>query len=235
MNRFFSVLVLFFIGLNVFANDTPADSVKDMKTFWADNGKYEQKVLSVGTKIINANKLDKRIPIQLNREQKVINAYSCYTNKKIVIYYGILSYMDNDDELAYVLGHETAHSLEAYDGPFKWVNMKFNSQQYEHKADLIGIDLMAKAGYNPIAAITCANKWMPEITFNFGIFTSHPKTSKRLMEMYKYIYVKYPWALSSDMANNVNYQNFLNSSKKEREEFINHKNEHSQKQHFEDL
>lgn len=235
MKRFFSVLVLFFIGLNVFANDTPADSVKDMKTFWSDNGKYEQKVLDVGANIINANKLDKRIPIQTNRELKTINAYSCFTNKKVVIYYGILPYMDSDDELAYVLGHEIAHSIDAYDGPCKWINMKLNSQQYEHKADLIGIDLMAKAGYNPIAAITCANKWMPETYFNFGIFTSHPRTSKRLLEMYKYIYVKYSWVLKTDMVNNVNYQNFLYSSKKEREEFLNHKSERAQKQNFEAL
>lgn len=235
MKRFLVVLGLLLIGLSAVADVYELETVGDMKTFWDNNGRREQKVLEVGTKIINANKLDKRIPIQMNRDLKTINANSCLTNKTVVVYYGILPYFDNDDELAYVLGHEIAHSIDAYDGPVKWVNMKLNSQQYEHKADLIGIDLMTKAGYNPLAAITCANKWMPEITFNFGIFTTHPKTSKRLIEMYKYIYVKYPWALKTDMANNVNYQNFLNSSTKEREEFLRHQKERYRKQNFGDL
>ncbi len=39
----------------------------NMQNFWQVNGKYEQKVLEVGTKILNANKIDKRIAIQTNR------------------------------------------------------------------------------------------------------------------------------------------------------------------------
>lgn len=207
----------------------------NMKNFWEKNGRYEQKVLDVGTKIINANKLDKRIPIQMNRNLKTINAVSYFTNKTVVVYYGILPYMDNDDELAYVIGHETAHALDAYGGPFKWVSMTFNSKEYEYKADLIGIDLMVKAGYNPVAAICMANKWMPEDYWDLWIFTTHPKTSKRLMAMYKYIYVKYPWALKSDMIHNVSYENFTYSSEKEINEFQQHEKEREIKQHKEDL
>ncbi len=39
-----------------------------------------------------------------------------------------------------------------------------------------------KSRYNPIAAITCANKWMGEEPFDLP--TSHPSTSKRLLAMY---------------------------------------------------
>lgn len=207
----------------------------NMTNFWNKNGKLEQKVLEVGTKIINANKIDKRIPINLDRNLKTINAYSKPANKTIVIYYGLLPYLDNDDELAYILAHEMAHSLDAYGGFFKWVDMTFNSKEYEFKADLIGLDLMVKAGYNPIAAICAANKSFPESYWDFGIFTTHPKTSRRLMEMYKYIYRKYPWALKTDMVNNVNYENFTYSSQKEINAFLQSEKERAEKQHRGDL
>lgn len=231
----FTLILFIFSSLSSYADVVEMEQVTDMKTFWDSNGKKEQKVLEVGAKIINANKLDKRIPINLSSNTKIINACSHLSNKTVVIYYGILPYFDNDDELASVLGHEMAHSLDAYGGFFKWVNMKFNSKEYEHKADLVGIDLMVKAGYNPIAAISCANKWMPESYWDFGVLTSHPKTSKRLMAMYKHIYVKYPWALKSDMVHNVNYENFTYACKKDINAFLQHEKERSDKQHLEDL
>src|SRR5574344_2857996 len=236
MKKFFIfifVLTFMYSGMGVFAEDSidvnDVSSVT-MKNFWEKNGKKEQKVIEVGTKILNANKINKRIAFQKNRSLKTINACSYLSNKTVVIYYGILPYIDNDDELAYVLSHEIAHALDAYGGPLKWMNMRFNSKAYETKADLIGIDLMAKAGYNPIAAITMANKSFPEDYWDIWIFTTHPKTSVRLMDMYKYIYVKYPWALKSEMTNNINYQNFLNSSAKEIKEFLQHEQERKIKQ-----
>ena len=186
-----------------------------MANFWKKTGIYEQKVLDVGTKILNANKIDKRIAIQTGRTFKIVNAFCYHSNKLVVIYYGLIPYMDNDDELASVIGHEMAHAIDDYGGPFKWMDMRLNSKEYEFKADLIGIDLMVKAGYNPIAAICMQNKSFPEDYWDFGVFTTHPKTSRRLMEMYKYIYRKYPWALQSDMVHNVNYVNFTYSAAKD--------------------
>ena len=175
--------------------------------------------MDVGTKIVNANKLDKRIPFMVQSDKNIVNAFSFKNPKSVVVATGLLPYIDNDDELAFILSHETAHSLDAYEGVARWCSMTFNSKAYEYKADLIGIDLMAKAGYNPIAAITGLSKFAPEPMFDFGLFTSHPKTSKRAFEMYKYIYKKYPSALSSEMVKNVNYQNFTYYSQKDLEEF----------------
>ncbi len=156
-------------------------------------------------------------------------------NKTVTVYYGILPYLDNDDELAALLGHEMCHALDGYGGFFKWADMALNSKEYETKADLVGIDLMVKAGYNPIAAITMANKWQPEDYWDFWVFTTHPKTSKRLMAMYKYIYVKYPWALKTDMVNNVNYENFTYSSHKEITVFLQEEKKRAAEQHRGDL
>lgn len=243
MKRFLIILGIFLTaGLAVNGLSARADEVElfnyantNMKNFWEENGKYEQKVLDVGTKIINLNKIDKRIAVQANNDTKNINARTNLQNKTVSINYGILPYIDNDDELAFVIGHEMGHALDAYGGFLKWTDMALNSKEYEYKADLISIDLMAKAGYNPVAAICIANKWMPEDYWDFWIFTTHPKTSKRLMAMYKYIYRKYPSTLKTDMVHNVNYQNFTYSSQKEITEFLQDETKRAADQHRGDL
>lgn len=212
MKKFLAILGLLLAGLCANADiETDSDYVflennVNMSNFWEKCGKSEQKILEVGTKIINANKLEKRVPIHMSKTPKLINASSHPTHKVVTISSGILPYIDNNDELAFVISHEIAHCLDAYKGGFEIVMMRFNARGYEYKADLKGIDLMVNAGYNPIAAISVSNKIMPESPWDF--FTTHPVSSKRLFEMYKHIYKNYPWALKTDMIKNVNYQNF---------------------------
>lgn len=213
MKKLLILLSLLILGLSVNAEVVMIENDVNMTNFWEKNSKDVQKVMNVGTHIINANRLNKRIPIELARTPNVINAFSYPMRKTVVVSSGILPYMDNDDELAYVLGHEMAHSLDSYGGFFKWAAMRVNTREYEYKADLIGIDLMAKAGYNPVAAITFTNKCFPEDPFD--LFFSHPVTAKRQMAMYKYIYMKYPGALKTDMVKNVNYVNFTYAAQKE--------------------
>lgn len=235
MKRFFVVIALLAIGLCVKAEIVFVETDINMNNFWEKNGKEEQKVLNVGAKIINCNKLDKRMPIRVARNMSIMNATSNLTHKTVTIYTGILPYLDSDDELAFVISHEIAHSLDAYDGWGKWVAMMFNSKQYEYKADLIGVDLMKKAGYNPIAAITMMNKSFSENYFDFGILTSHPKTSRRLFEVYKYIHKKYPEYLSSDMTHNIHYINFTYSAEKEIKMFKQTEKSRQEKRNVEDL
>ena len=215
MKKILITLCILFMGLKCFADVMEIETIGSMKTFWDRTGKYEQKILEVGTKLINDNKLDKRIAFQTIRTNNIINACATRADKTVHVYYGIIPYIDNDDELAYLLGHEMAHAIDAYGGFFKWIDMSLNGKAYEFKADLRGIDIMVKAGYNPVAAICMINKWMPETYWDFGVLTTHPKTSRRMMEMYKYIYRKYPWALQTDMVHNINYENFTYSSQKE--------------------
>lgn len=216
MKKFLIMSLIFMIGTAALAEYEEIETNVDMKNFWEKNGKKTQKLLEVGTKVINANRLEKRIPLQLI-ESKQANAASFLNQKLVVVTTGIMPYIDNDDELAFIIGHEIAHSLDAYEGPGRRIAMRFNVRSYEYKADLVGLDLMTKAGYNPIAGITELYKWPAEPLFDF--VSSHPKPSRRTLEMYKYIYKKYPEALQSEMTKNVNYQNFLISSQKEITQF----------------
>lgn len=187
-----------------------------MENLWSRNGKYEQKIIDVGSKLLKDNKIDKRVMFQVGRD-KVINANSTPFTKLVTIHAGIFPYIDNDDELAYIMGHEISHSLDAYGGIPVWTAEKFNTKHYENKADLMAIDFMVNAGYNPVAALTCANKIFAEEQWD--ALSSHPKGSKRLIAMYKYIKVKYPWALNSQMTTNIQYVNFTRAMDRNIKEF----------------
>lgn len=223
MKKFF-VLLLFLAVASpaspAFSMVVSSDDSYTMDNFWEKDGKYEEKLLRVGSRILYENKIDKRVPMQVKRGFNTINAFSSVNHKTVTVHQGIFPYCDNDDELAFVISHEVAHSIDAYGGVITWMGMGFNSKSYEYKADLIGIDLMVKAGYNPIAAITMMNKQFPETQYDFSLFDSHPKTSKRLMAMYKYISKKYPQYLSNNpMTKNVQYVIFTRVADREIKEF----------------
>lgn len=222
MKKFLVAFVLLFVSLGVNAEVIQFEELPNMHNYWQNNGKDQEKILDVGNRIINTNRLNKRIVLNLVNNTKVVNAYASFTQKSVNIYTGILPYCDNDDELAAIIAHEIAHCLDYYDGGFtRWLlAMRFNSKEYEYKADLVGIDLMAKAGYNPVAMITMGNKVLDESYWDNFLFWSHPKGSKRTLAEYKYIYKKYPWAINSDMVKNVNYQNFVNYSQKDINNFV---------------
>ena len=123
--------------------------------------------------------------------------------------------MSNDDELAFVLGHELAHAQDAYGGIVKVLAMQFNSKKYEYSSDLKSLDYMVKAGYNPVAGIIAGDKIFGEPIWDWGFTSTHPKGTKRLINMYEHIYKKYPSYLNSSMAKNAAFVDFLNQNQKE--------------------
>lgn len=187
----------------------------NMKNYWEKTNKLNQKVMLVAQQLYSSNKINKRTPITIVRKPNTVNAFTLGYTREIYIYTGLLSCVDNDDELAYVLAHEIAHDLDFYDGYLKYVAMNFNSKKYELKADTVAVDLMVAAGYDPIAAITMGNKIFPEPIFDWGFTYTHPKGSKRLLNIYKYILVKYPQYLNSPMTQSTYYKSFENALEKE--------------------
>lgn len=208
MKKILVVLLALMLGSGAFAESIYVINDINMENFWQRNGKDEEKVLGTAYKILNKNKISKRIPVFVDN-RKVVNAFSYSTDKSVTIFKGLLPYIENDDELAYIISHEIAHSIDFYGGYIKKLAMVANAKSYETKADLKGIDYMVTAGYNPVAAITIGTKIFEEPYYDWGFNYTHPKGSKRVMTMYKYIYKKYPKYLSSDMTNNISYQNFL--------------------------
>lgn len=221
MKKILVLLFALFVGVGVAQADTYIIDNLNMKNFWEKSGKDVEKIQSIYNQVMLSNKINKRVPLALKRDSNTINADANLFYKNVNVYSGILPYIDNDDEMAYVLSHEIAHAIEAYGSIFKITSMALNSQKYENQADLRGVDYMVKAGYNPIAAITFMNKVSTEPHFDWGIIFTHPKGSKRLLSMYKYIYVKYPQYLNSDMTSSPYYLNFAYTMDKEIKNFQN--------------
>ncbi|MCQ2957868.1 MAG: M48 family metallopeptidase [Candidatus Gastranaerophilales bacterium] len=63
------------------------------------------------------------------------------------------------------------------------------SRIHEDDADLLSLDYLVNAGYNPLAAVAILNK----IGANYvDILSDHPSTDKRIVQAYTYIKQKYP-------------------------------------------
>ena len=91
--------------------------------FWERTGRIEQKVYEVGFKLLNENKFPKRVRFvvdESNGSKQVINASTDYRNGTITIWKGLLFYIENDDELAAVLGHELTHVEQFSRGFWPW-------------------------------------------------------------------------------------------------------------------
>lgn len=195
------------LGTSAFAEDMFMITDLSLDNFWSKTGKAQEKISQVSKTLILKNKIDKRVPVIVTNNTEV-NATTNMLTRRIEIYSGILGLIDNDDELAYLIGHEMAHAAEAYEGPFKIIVNQWNSKSYEYKSDLKAIDYMVAAGYDPISAIIMANKFLEEPLSDWGFLSTHPKGSKRVLAMYKYIYKKYPQYLSSSKTNDAYYKNF---------------------------
>ena len=120
-----------------------------------------------------------------------INAF-CMPGGKIAFYYGILQKLQlSDDEVATIMGHETAHALREHarermgktvvtrgvieigaaifglgnvgrglaDIGGQLLTLQF-SRDDETEADIVGMDLAARAGYDPAAGVTLWQKMM---------------------------------------------------------------------------
>ena len=178
-------------------------------------------VEEIGFKILNANKIEKRIVFRYLQNNRSINACTTYRDRTIYFYRGLSDYMDSDDEYAAVLSHEISHGIDYYDGIFKgyfsWIPMAFSPKKYEIRADKRAIDFMVKAGYNPVAMIVVMSKAFSQPRYDWFFLISHPLSSKRMAYVYEYIYTKYPsYLANNEYKNNIYYQNFLITSRANR-------------------
>jgi len=146
-----------------------------------------------------------------------VNAFS-FPGGFIYVTNDLLDHIQSADELAGVLAHEIAHVIHNHALRQTINNTKYSlltilavlltgetdvallgrlttitflnqySREYEEEADLTAIELLIKAGYNPVGFLTSLERLStreslrPEI--NWGIFQTHPKIEDRI------IYVK---------------------------------------------
>ena len=206
----------FLIGLLVFFAASTACFADNVYILEKD-APLQQRVIKIGFRVLNANQIESRMTFFYSNKN-VVNAAAYARDKSIIVYKGLLPFIDDDNEIAAIICHEIAHGLDFFAGYWRRVAMGFLPKKYERKADLKGVDLMVNAGYNPVAMIIVLNKICAEPNF-FENGGTHPAGSERLVAVYEYIYSKYPAYLAdNDYKNNLYYQNFLLTSKAAREQ-----------------
>lgn len=74
-----------------------------------------------------------------------VNAYVTHNFNNVYITTGLLKKVKYKDEIAFVIGHELGHAMLGHTSNIGWHDNRRN----EYIADLIGVYLMQKVGYNP--------------------------------------------------------------------------------------
>src|SRR5574344_96996 len=97
MKRFI-IFALFMVLINLqsaFANNPDTYILTDPKI---GNDMVMQKYISeIGTKILNANKIDKRIVFLYISNNRTVNTAAYYKNRQVKFYRGLAAYMESDD------------------------------------------------------------------------------------------------------------------------------------------
>ena len=221
MKKFFVFIFLLIFTANIcYADDLRLDK----------ETQYQKSLMKIGYRILNANNIENRMTFYYSNKKEVKTELN-RSYKNIAVYKGVLLFIDSDEELAALLSHEIAQGMETYAGFWRRTAMMLRKSKYEQKSDRTAVDLMVKAGYNPVALIVILNKITAEPCFwdDFGL-RRYTVGSDRMLNIYQYIYEKYPvYLVDNDYKRNLYYQNFLLVTKKQRQQFREeYKNKNSQ-------
>lgn len=179
------------------------------KTPLSKNPSQSAYVQCVARAVTNAIGGGQQWEIQVFDEPKTVNAFAL-PGGKIGVYTGLLGVAKNQDQLATVLGHEVAHVLARHSAErvseqmaqqgittvvagTTGVNPELlglagnvffalpHSRAQESEADLLGLDLMAKAGFDPQQA---PELWRNMMKAGGGggseFLSTHPANSTRI-------------------------------------------------------
>lgn len=221
MKRILGLLLGLIIGVQLSANAAT--------TNWTSAANVKR-VNTIGKNLLAKNNLPTKINFKVI-ETDEINAFA-NADKEIYVYTGLLKFVQNDSELAGVIAHEIGHivnnhvakqnvlgtvtstaiynvnmdsRLKAGANAANNLTMLKMSRTEEYEADITGVDLMTKAGYNPLAMVSVLYK----ISGSYADFTStHPSGDKRTMYIYDYITYTYP-AKAKAGYNSDSYKKFM--------------------------
>lgn len=189
------------------------------------------RVEKIGKALLTKNNLPTKVNFTVVETDEV-NAFASGENE-ICVYTGLLKFVENDSELAGVIAHEmghilnnhvakqsiitsiTSHMLSRANIQDKYktglaiahdLSLKKMSRTDEYEADITGVDLMIKAGYNPLAMVSVLYK----ISGKYVDFVqTHPSGDKRTMYIYDYITYTYPAKLKLGYTSD-SYKQFMN-------------------------
>ena len=185
-------------------------------TYLVESKNIQNQIDEVAFRILNANQIPKRVVfVYGENEKKSILKLDTLTKRQVVVFGNVYKSIETVDELAAFIAREIPMAVRSYQGIGSgWlssVKIKAAPKKYELLSDKMAVDLMVKAGYNPIGLIILINKTCPQNRQDK--FSTSNLTSKRLALIYEHILINYPYFLvkNSYIANQY-YQNFLLTS-----------------------
>ncbi|MBO5738251.1 hypothetical protein J6R97_02810 [bacterium] len=215
MKRFLLLFLALVLSNSIYAYD-------DLELIKENN--IQSKINSIGMKILNANKLDKRVVFvyDKNGKKSCLKEDKSITKRQVVVFGEYYKNIETDDELAGYIAREIPAAIRSYQGGtglLSSVQLKLAPKKYELAFDKLAVDYMVKAGYNPLGLITYINKTYPQSRQDK--ISSNNLTSKRLAYIYEKIYMQYPcFLVDNKYINNEYYQNFLLNSVENRKKIV---------------
>ncbi|MBQ9245024.1 hypothetical protein IJ182_02010 [bacterium] len=196
-----------------------ANASENLSESITKNMNIQNHISDIGLKILNANKIDSRVVFLYSANHKKLDIEPELLKRQVVVYDNLINFAKNDDEIAAILARGICRTAESYSGMAKGrvssMQVKLAPKKYEIFFDKRAVDFMVQAGYNPIGLITVMNKAFPQKRSD-KISRSN-LTSKRLANIYEYIYFKYPYFIkNNEYINTDAYQNFLLTSQTNR-------------------
>jgi len=152
--------------------------------------------------ICEKNGLDS-VNIYLVKNEEV-NAYA-FSGRNVVVYTGLIKDCEKENELMAVLGHEIAHVekkhviksikrnvgirvlLSAFLGNYAdittMLSMNYLSKENEIEADLLSVEYMSNAGFDPSGLVDFLKRTSDEKLDKMNILSDHPTTQKRITKL----------------------------------------------------
>lgn len=149
------------------------------------------------------------------------------TNRVVNISTNELSFAGNDNEVAAVIGNELGHIIAGHASKGKVVQLlqsaavadtaletnasastistNYTNLKDEKEADLVAVDLMVNAGYNPLALIVVLTK---QTGTYWETLLGQPANAERALNVYNYVTYAYPAKIKAGYGCNE-YRNFV--------------------------
>lgn len=131
----------------------------------------------------------KRIKCRYSPSNEINARASNNNDLEIVIYQGMIDFVESDDELAVVIGHELAHHMLGHLALNKYHKIPhygyrgpvfLTSQYREAMADLLGIQLAQLAGFNPCKGGDLWKRLVKQYGHSYHGSNTHPHTLARI-------------------------------------------------------
>ena len=187
-----------------------------------ENEEWQEYVVDIGERLLAVSADKNKEYYFLIVDSPGVNAFAT-PDRYVFVNRGLITFLESEDELAAVIGHEIGHVLAKHGAKQKRTDLLGKTagiaatlltgrtemmelsnattkaflagygREMELQADQIGAELIAKAGYNPLAVINALHVLKDQSLFAkvvqgqpatyHGLFATHPQHDKRLHDI----------------------------------------------------